>query len=123
MDSLHGFPARRKFIDDRHVQVTVQGHGKGPRNGGSRHDQYMRRHPARRFPPQFRPLFHSEAVLLVYDGQTEIPEQDIVLYKGMSPHYYAYAPVFQTGMDFTSLRSPAASCEQGHSYTGGLQIF
>ena len=46
MHCQHGLPARRKFIDDRHVKVSVQGHGKCPRYRSGGHHQNVRRHPA-----------------------------------------------------------------------------
>ena len=34
---LHRLAARRQLVDDRHVQVSVEGHGQGPGDGRGRH--------------------------------------------------------------------------------------
>ena len=86
VDCLYGFAPRGQLVDDRHVEVAVECHGECAWNGGGCHDEHMRRHGI--LHPQFGSLFHSEAVLLVYDDQSQLVEEHIVLYDGMCADKY-----------------------------------
>ena len=55
-----------QFVDDRHVELTIQGQGQGARNGrGCHHEQIG----LRTLLVEFTPLYDSKAVLLVDDCQ------------------------------------------------------
>ena len=84
----HGFAARGQFVDHAHVEVAVDGHGESARYGGGCHHENMGRPLA--FGPQARPLFYTEAVLLVDDGQSEPFKLHVVFYEGMGAHQYLH---------------------------------
>ena len=76
-------PPRRHLVDDRDIQVAVQGHGQGARDRCRRHHQDVRRPAAGALRPQAGALVHAETVLLVDDGQAERLEDDRVFQQGM----------------------------------------
>ena len=43
MQRLYGLAAWRQFVDDTHVEVAIQRHGKGAGNWGRRHNENVRR--------------------------------------------------------------------------------
>jgi hypothetical protein len=61
----------------------------------------VRRHAVGALRPQFRPLVHAEAVLLVHDGEPQRLEIDRILDEGVRAHDQADAAVLQAGVDFT----------------------
>ena len=61
----HRFAARRQFVDNAHVEVAIDRHSKGARDGCSCHHQHMGWGSI--LAPQFGTLRHAEAVLLVDD--------------------------------------------------------
>ena len=72
---LHRSPARRKLIDHRYIQISVDHQRQGAGNGRSRHDQHMRRCSGDSpFFCQGGPLRHAKAVLLICDHQSQIFE-------------------------------------------------
>ena len=70
---LHRLASRRHLVDDRHVEVAVDGEGERARDRRRRHDQHVR---IASLLPKRRPLHHAEAVLLVDDRQPEAVEAD-----------------------------------------------
>ena len=43
MDGANGFASGRQLVDNGHIQVAIERHGKRTRNGGCRHHKHMRR--------------------------------------------------------------------------------
>ena len=74
--------ARRQFIDDRHVKVTVDRHCQRARNRRGGHHQHMGRCRAV-LAPQAGALSDTEAVLLVDDGEAQVVELHGILNQGM----------------------------------------
>ena len=68
-EGLHRLAAGGKLVDDGHVQVSVEDQGQGPGDGGSGHDQNVGVVP---LGGQFRPLGHTEAVLLIRHHQAQV---------------------------------------------------
>ena len=102
MHRLYRLSARRKFVDNRHIEVTVQSHGQSTRYGSSRHNQYVRRINV--LAPQFSTLRHTETMLLVYHHQSERREINSIFYHGVSSYqnlHIACEQVFQNS--FTTL--------------------
>ena len=65
-----GFPAGRKLVDHRYIQVSVEGHGERPGNGSCCHDQYVWRD--RVLLPQFSSLGNTETMLLVDNNKSHV---------------------------------------------------
>ena len=112
-ERLDGFPARRHLVDDGDVQVAVQGHGQSAGDGGRCHHQHVRCHAAGTLCPQFRPLVHAEAVLLVHDGEPQRLEIDRILDESVRAHDQADAAVLQAGVDFAPGRHTGRTGEEG----------
>ena len=66
--SLDGAASGGQLINDREIQIAIDDHGKGARNGSGGHHQHMGIKPLL---PQGGALVHPEAVLLVGDDQPQ----------------------------------------------------
>ncbi len=84
MFGYDGLSALWQLVDDGDVEVAVERHGQGARDGCGGHHQHMRWHDV--FAPQLGTLLHPETVLLVDDGQTEVLEHDVVFDEGVCAH-------------------------------------
>ena len=85
---------RRQLVNGRHVQIGIKTHGQRARNRRGRHHQLVHFVP---FVFQCQPLRHAEAVLLIHNHQTELPERHIVLKQRVRSHRHAYPAVCQRG--------------------------
>ena len=63
MDGSNRFSSGRKFIDNRHVQVTVQSHRQRTGNGSGSHYKHMRR--LNILTPKTGTLSHAKTMLFV----------------------------------------------------------
>ena len=88
MCCAYGLTSRRKFVDYRAVQVCIQCHCQRPGNRCGCHHQHMGCNFA--LAPQFCPLFHPEAVLLVYHHVPQLFKTHIFLYQCMGANQYVY---------------------------------
>ena len=68
-DRLDRRASRRQFVDDRDVQIAVDGHGERARDGRGRHHEHVGVEAAL---AQGRALQDAEAVLLVDDDEAEL---------------------------------------------------
>ena len=77
MERFDRTASRGQFVDHRHVEVAVHGHGQraGDRRGGHHEDV------GRLFVlgPEPRALLHAEAVLFVDDDESQVGEPHAVL--------------------------------------------
>ena len=119
----YGLSARRHLVYHGYVQVSVQGHGQGAGDGGSRHHQHVRRDAVVALVPKAGALLHAKAVLLVHDGQAQGPELHRVFNQGMRANQNADAAIQQAGVDFPSPGGRGGAGEQGALDTGGSQVF
>ena len=94
MDGLDRFAAGRKFVDNAHVEVAVEGHGERTGYGGGCHHQDVGRHLA--LGPESGALCHSEAVLLVDHSQSQTGKDHRVFDDGVGSHEYVYLALGQT---------------------------
>jgi len=87
-----GGAAGWELVDDRDVEVAVQGEGKGSRDGGGGHDEgvglsglalLFRGRGPRRFLHQAEALLDTKAVLLIDDDEAEFREGDGVVEEGV----------------------------------------
>ena len=111
---LYGLSAWRKFVYHGDVQVAVQGHGQCARYGRGGHHKHMRRCEV--LFPQLGTLCHTEAVLLVYDHESEVAEKHIVLYHGMSAYEYLHLSRLQALHHGLAPLSLYHACEQFHAH-------
>ena len=81
MPRKYRLPPGRKFIEHRHIQVTVHSHGQCARNRRGCHYQNVRRRGA--FKPQLGALCHTETVLLVDNHKSQLRKDHVILYNGM----------------------------------------
>ncbi len=72
--------ARGQLVNDRDIQIAVDGQSQGARDGRGTHDQGVR---IVAFLAQSCPLSHAETVLLVNDGQGQVLETHTLLDQGM----------------------------------------
>ncbi len=79
-DGLDPLPARRHLIDERDVQVAVDGEGQGARDGRGGHHQHV---GTAALGPQRGPLHDAEAMLLVHHHQAQAGEVDLLLDEGV----------------------------------------
>ena len=59
------------FIDQGDIQIPIDGHRQGPRNGGGSHHQHIRNDALTN---QRSSLTHAEFVLLINHHQTQVPK-------------------------------------------------
>ena len=76
--------ARRKLVNDRHIEVAVERHCQCARYGSGGHHQHVRRCGV--FAPHTSPLSHAETVLLVDDGHAKVFELDSIFNQSVSAH-------------------------------------
>ena len=69
--------------EDRHVEVAVDGHRRGPRDRRGGHDEHVRHRSPTRLVLEGGPLLHAEAVLLVDHDHAEAVELDRLLDEGV----------------------------------------
>ena len=100
-----------KLVDDRYVQVSVEGHGQGPGDGRGRHHEDVGRLGG--LEPQPCPLVHPEAVLLVDDHETEAGEDHIVLDDRVGADQDIDAAVPEPRVYLPALPGLSAAREQG----------
>src|SRR5690606_13340175 len=81
MYGFNGFASCRQLIDDRNVEVAIQGHGQSPWYRCSGHDQHVRRNAV--FAPELGTLFYAEAMLFVDDDEAYIFEFDLIFNEGV----------------------------------------
>ena len=73
--------------------------------------------------PEFGPLVHPEAVLLVDYGKPQVFEHDLVLKQGVGAYDKAYVPVCKAFEDFPARLGAGRSCEQGAAHACGGEVF
>ena len=112
MDGLYRLAARRQLVDYGHVQVAVEGHGQGPRDGRGRHHQDVGRLGCLESQPG--PLVHPEAVLFVDDHESQMGEDHIVLYDRVGAYEDVYLSAAQPLVYFPSLFCLCTAGQQGH---------
>ena len=79
-----GRSPRRQLVDGGNVQVRVVAHRQRARDRRGRHHQQMRFLPGLlHLCPQRQPLGDAETMLLIDDGQAQIPELDLLLDHGV----------------------------------------
>ena len=94
---LYRLASGRQFVDYRHVEVAVDGHGKRARDRRGCHHKHVRRIEV--FLPQTGALRHAEAVLLVDNHQPEASERPtVVLNHGVCADENVYGAVGQSGV-------------------------
>ena len=109
---VDGLAARRQFVDDTHIEVAIDGHGKctGDRGGG--HHQHMGGIGA--LAPQTCTLGNTEAVLFVDDGKAKAVKLNWLFDDGMGAHQYVDAAVGKSGKSFLATFALDHACEQFH---------
>src|SRR5699024_9228573 len=78
-------------LDDRDVEIAVNGHGQRAGNGRSRHHQHMRMVS---FLQDFSPLFYTKAMLLVNDCKPQFVKGNFFLNNCMRGYYNLAASAF-----------------------------
>ena len=114
----HGLPARRHLVDDRHVQVAEDHHGRGAGDRGGRHDQQVGVPPlpviAAALVAQGGPLLDTEAMLLVDDHHPEGVEDHLIGQQGVGAHHQIDGPGGQSLPDVGPFARSGATGEQSH---------
>ena len=88
----------RKLVEDADIQVAVKRERQRARNRGGGHDQRVRfgiisfRSVFRRFFHQLEALQHAEAMLLIYDDQSQFGELYFFFDQGMRPDHKLHVP-------------------------------
>ena len=121
-EGCDGLAARGHLVYHGHVQVSVQGHGQGARDGGGRHHQHVRRGTAPAFVPEAGTLLHAKAVLLVHDGQAQGPELHRVFNERMGSYQDADAAVLQSSVNLPAPGRGGGAGEEGTLDAGGLEV-
>ena len=112
VNGLNRFAPGRQRVDDRHVEVAVDRHGKGARNGRGGHHEHVRR--AHILLPQRGALLHAEAVLFVDDHETEVEETHRRFDKGVRAHKDMNRAVGDALHDFLARLAFHAAREEFH---------
>ena len=81
MVGAHGLATGGQLVDDGAVEVAVEGHSEGARDGGGCHHEDVGRDEG--LLPEFGALLDTEAVLLVDDDEAEVAEGDVILDEGV----------------------------------------
>ena len=110
---LDWLASRGHFVYDGNVQVSVKGHCQGAGDRGGRHYKHVGRQAVSGLAPEFCPLVYAKAVLLVYNGQAQLFENDGVFYEGVCAHYYADFSCGQGRKKFFTFRCFCAACQDG----------
>ena len=119
---LDRLAARGHFVNDGNVQVSVQGHGQGARNGRGGHYQHMRRNALPAFVPEAGALLHAKTVLLIHDGQSQCPEMHGVFYERMRADEHADASILQAGVNFPAVFYSGVAGKERHPYARGPEV-
>ena len=90
MNGLDRLSAGRQLINDRHIQIAIQGHGQRTGNRGSCHNQYMRRTGI--LSPQLGSLGYSKTVLFVNHHQSQRREVDGIFNHSMRTNQDMHIP-------------------------------
>ena len=109
-ERVDGLPTGRQLVDDRYVEVAIDGHGKRTGYRGCRHDQHVGRNGV--FLPQLGTLRHAEAVLFVDDNHAEVLEDDLLFEQGMSSYKEMYFAGFEAMQDRFTLAFPPRTGKQ-----------
>ena len=104
-----GRPARRQLTELGLVEIAVDEHGGGARDGRRRHHEHVERLALL---PQQVALLHAEAVLLVDDGEPEARELDTPVDQRVGPHHDVDDAVGQALGDAAALRGRSPVREQ-----------
>src|SRR5690606_20289485 len=82
-----GPPPSRPLVEEAHVEITMQRERERARNRRSAHEKHVRL-PSCLAPSlgaEQRALLHTEAVLLVYRHEAELPEARVALHERVRP--------------------------------------
>ena len=112
MQGLDRLTSRRQLVDDRNVEVAIDGHRQGARYGRCCHHEHVRRLGI--LEPQLRALLHAKAVLLIDHDHSEVLELHIGLYQGMCAYEDVQLPVFEQLMYLLSLFLGCRTRQQSH---------
>ena len=112
---LDGQTARGLVLEDERLQVAEHGLGQGARNRRSRHVEDVRV-PA--LGGQGQALLHAEAVLLVDDGQPQIPECHVAGIQRMGSHQKPDSTRGQIRHQRFPFRLGRIAREQGRAHAG-----
>ena len=114
MGGPDGFATRWEFVDHTHVEVAIERHGEGARDGGGGHHQYMGR--VLTLAPEFGALGDTEAVLLIDDDHTQTGKLHRILDDGMGAYEDVDRTVQESVEHFLSPLAFHNACEQGYPY-------
>ena len=114
VDCHYRLASRGQFVYHAHVQIPIDSHSQGAGNRCRRHYQHMRR--VLILCPQFGSLSNAKAMLLVYNGKSEIMELHRVLDDGMRAYQYIHAAIQQSLHHLLALFAFHYACQQFHSH-------
>ena len=114
VNRLNRLAPGRQLVDNRHIEVAIQGHGQGTGYRRGRHHQHMRRIAV--FSPQTGALSHTETMLLVYHDHAQRLKKHRVFQHGMRPDQNPYLAVFQSVQNSLSPLSFHRPRQQFHPY-------
>jgi len=105
-----GLLPRGHLVDDRDVQIPIDGHRERSGDGGRRHDQHVR---VGALGAQGGALHDPEAMLLVDDREAELPELHPLLDEGMGADDDVDLPRLDLPGDLPLLRAAHPAHQQG----------
>ena len=121
MQRLNRLAARRKLVDYRLLEVSVEAHGQGAGNRRGRHYQHVRRRVV--FGLQPCPLGYSKAMLFVDHRQPKVVKQHRVFDQGVRSDQQVQAALGQFGQQCFSGGPLNRSGQKSHSKPQGLGPF
>ena len=121
MQRLNRLAARRKLVDYRLLEVSVEAHGQGARNRRGRHHQHVRRRVIFGLKPC--PLGYSKSMLFVDHCQPEVLKQYRVFDQGMRSDQQVQAALGQFGQQCFAGGPLNRACQKSHLKPQGLGPF
>ena len=119
MIGFDSFTAGRQFINHRNIEVAVNGHGQGTRNGRCGHHKHMGRDLA--LIPEFGTLCHAKTVLLINNHKPQVAELNGIFNKGMGADNDMKVSRLKHGMDLLAACFFSAACKQINGYIHSIQ--
>ena len=112
----HAGPTGGKLVEARHVEIAVDRHGRGPRDGRGRHDEDIGQPSPGAALAQRGTLLHPEAVLLVDDGEPQGPERHLLADERVRAHHHGHVSGGQAAQDAAAGRCSGSPRQQLHRH-------
>ena len=113
MGGPYGLTTWRELVDHTHIEIAIEGHGKGTWDGRGCHHQHVGRIHA--LTPELGTLSHTETVLFVDDNKAQTCKLHRILDDGMGAHKDLYGAVEQSFQHFLASLTFHDTSQEGYA--------